>query len=77
MASNDSTTAEATATPAEAVLPAQNLVAASEQTEYVPSAEDVLPEGLDGLIGAEPDVEPVPADGAKPFEPLGVITNRP
>ena len=77
MASNDDTTAGATATAAEAALPAVPLTVAPEQPEYVPSAAEVLPAGLDGLVGADPDAGPDAVDGGKPFEPLGAITNRP
>lgn len=73
MASNDDTTAGATATAVEAAL----LTVAPEQPEYVPSATEVLPTGLDGLVGADPEAEPEVAGGAKPFEPLGAITNHP
>ena len=73
MASNDDTTAGAIATPAEAAL----LTVVSEQPEYVPSATEVLPTGLDGLVGADPEAEPEVVGGAQPFEPLGAITNHP
>ena len=76
MASNDDTTAGAIAAPAEEALPTAPLLVAPEQPEYVPAAE-VLPAGLDGLVGADPEAGPDAADGAKPFEPLGAITNRP
>ncbi|WP_371479754.1 hypothetical protein [Kitasatospora sp. NBC_00315] len=75
MANNDTTSAETTATPAEAALPI-----APQTAEYVPSAEGVLPTGLDGLVGADPEAGPeILADGkpAAPFEPLGAITNHP
>ncbi len=77
MASNDDTTAGAIAAPAEEALPTAPLLVAPEQPEYVPAAAEVLPAGLDGLVGADPEAGPDAADGAKPFEPLGAITNRP